>query len=97
MSRLLSQVESIREWFEQDNIDRYKFISSSLLFAYGRRTQSVPDQVDVHVKMIDFAHVFPNVGRDENYLEGLMKLVRFLRQAAAAPVLANDDSHNKGA
>ena len=36
------------------------------------------DPIQLTVKMIDFAHVFPNSnGQDENYLFGLNKLIEY--------------------
>ncbi|CAG2165980.1 unnamed protein product [Oppiella nova] len=65
------QMRAIGEWFETHNTDKWQFISSSLLFAYDC------NQSKALVKMIDFAHVFPNEGRDDNYLFGLNKLITY--------------------
>lgn len=64
-------MKSIEEWFENHNIDKWQFTSSSLLLVYDCN-QSIAT-----VKMIDFAHVFPNQGRDDNYLFGLKKLIQY--------------------
>lgn len=79
-----NQLFEIEHWFTKHNIRRWKFLSSSILFACGEKTINTNINVDGHnnnkrktiVKMIDFAHVFPNDDQelDENYLFGLGKL-----------------------
>jgi len=66
------QMKEIDEWFQTYNVDKWQFISSSLLFAYDC------NQSKALVKMIDFAHVFPNnKGRDNNYMFGLKQLIHY--------------------
>lgn len=74
----LSKLKSIQEWFETVNINHLKFLSSSLLFIHPCDNQFV------HLKMIDFAHVFPNAStnqgdncKDDNYLFGLNKIIYY--------------------
>ncbi|KAH7638096.1 inositol polyphosphate multikinase [Dermatophagoides farinae] len=80
-----NQLSEIEHWFTKHNIRRWKFLSSSILFACGEKTINTNiNNDDGHnnnkrktiVKMIDFAHVFPNDDQelDENYLFGLGKL-----------------------
>lgn len=46
----------------------------------NRRAKEDGDRVPlVQIKMIDFAHVFPSSSKDENYLFGLQKLIRMLK------------------
>ena len=82
-----SQLKSIINWFENDNLNRWKFYSSSLLFAYDSDFKKKrPYSQSILVRMIDFAHVFPNnpeqshyeASRDTNYLYGLHKLDDYL-------------------
>lgn len=70
--KYLAQLRSIQDWFEKDNIKKFKFISSSLLFVHdSTRTRCT-------IKMIDFAHVFPNeLLKDDNYIFGLNKLIEY--------------------
>lgn len=65
------QLKAIQDWFQNYNLDEWQFISSSLLFVYDC------NQSKAMVKMIDFAHVFPNKGLDENYLFGLKMIIQY--------------------
>ncbi|XP_054166336.1 inositol polyphosphate multikinase-like [Oppia nitens] len=65
------QMKVIKEWFDNYNHNKWQFISSSLLFVYDCH------QSKAVVNMIDFAHVFPNDGLDDNYLFGLNKLIQY--------------------
>jgi len=65
------QLKAIHDWFENNNLDKWQFISSSLLLVHDC------NQSKAIVKMIDFAHVFTNKGRDDNYLFGLKKLIQY--------------------
>lgn len=68
----MNQINAIKEWFQNYNINKWKFISSSLLMVHS------VDPIQLTVKIIDFAHVFPNSnGQDENYLFGLNKLIEY--------------------
>nr|XP_027205569.1 inositol polyphosphate multikinase-like [Dermatophagoides pteronyssinus] len=79
----------IENWFIKFNVRRWKFLSSSILFAYGMKTINNNDNDNDNdndkrmtiVKMIDFAHVFPNDDQelDENYLFGLGKLQFYIK------------------
>lgn len=76
---LLAQLEQIQQWFETQRL--FAFYSSSLLIVY----ESQPDRSSgraVHcvVKMIDFAHVFPTLECDTNYLFGICNLIHALRK-----------------
>lgn len=90
LKQYIEQLNEIENWFHVYNIDRWKFISSSLLFAYQITTNpkmndnihsSFSRQPISKVKMIDLAHVFPNQGIDDNYLFGLDKLKHYLQAA----------------
>lgn len=86
LRQYINQLNEIENWFHVHNIDRWKFISSSLLFAYQFSNTKISDtnssrQPISKVKMIDLAHVFPNQGIDENYLFGLGKLKQYLQKA----------------
>lgn len=90
---LLHQLEVIQHWFESQQL--YAFYSSSLLLLY-ESDPVPPSSGDNHskpeanaatgrhcaAKMIDFAHVFPTVERDSNYLFGLRSLMTILRRIA---------------
>ncbi|RWS13487.1 inositol polyphosphate multikinase-like protein [Dinothrombium tinctorium] len=56
LKQLIARLHSIEEWFLRSNVGHLKFISSSLLFVYSLHDNHVKSDV----KMIDFAHVFPN-------------------------------------
>jgi len=71
ITQFKQQMKEIDEWFHTYNVDKWQFISSSLLFAYDC------NQSKALVKMIDFAHVFPHKGRDENYMFGLRQLIQY--------------------
>ena len=77
------QLGKIEKWFRHDNVDRWQFISSSLLMVYGHESATLASQgkLKVIIKVIDFAHVFPNHGVDTNYLFGLSKLKHHLQLA----------------
>jgi len=70
------QVEAILTWFSSQHT--LQFFSSSLLFVFDGANPT-----ELRVKMIDFAHVLPLHGgeeeRDENYLFGLRELLSRLR------------------
>lgn len=63
---------------QQQVCRRFRFISSSLLFAYGQAIDSAEEQVRVTV--IDFGHTFRvNDGQvDANYTNGLQSVISFL-------------------
>ncbi|KAK8786917.1 inositol polyphosphate multikinase-like [Amblyomma americanum] len=80
---LLAQLEHIRRWFETQH--QYAFYSSSVLIVYESQTDSSDSKaVRCVAKMIDFAHVFPTLEYDKNYLHGLCKLISVLREIAHA-------------
>ena len=64
----------------------YKFVSSSLLFIYGRKN----GQVHVDVRMIDFAHTLPPhdqrvTAEEVDYLYGFRNVVANLKLIRSAP------------
>lgn len=72
---ILAELERILDWFLIQK--RFAFYSSSILFVYDA------DDARCSVKLIDFAHVFPSEGPDENYLFGLRNLVEAFRVVAS--------------
>lgn len=86
----VSKMKQLENWFDQDNLNRFEFISSSLLFAFSK---SNSNQMQVDLRMIDFAHVFPLAGskclfegmanQDHNYLFGLRNLIKLFIQIRA--------------
>ncbi|UXI14508.1 hypothetical protein NH340_JMT00451 [Sarcoptes scabiei] len=93
LEQFLNELNPIEEWFEKYNRNRWKFYSSSLLLAYGQLKPNRFNDISVDpqltpksstkvlIRLIDFAHVFPNDGdRDENYLFGISKLKNHLRK-----------------
>lgn len=84
------QLGIIEEWFRTHNVNRWMFISSSLLFVYDHQVQHNALNGDekkssrrvATVKIIDFAHVFPNQsGHDDNYIFGLSNLLHYIQMA----------------
>jgi len=78
IKQYLNILNSLKDWFENDNINNWKFIASSLLFVHSTNI----NDLKVNLKMIDFAHVFPNQSsdntvklKDDNYIFGLNKLI----------------------
>ncbi|KHN77110.1 Inositol polyphosphate multikinase beta, partial [Toxocara canis] len=73
---VLSQLNSIREWFMEQRI--YHFFASSILIIFEACKERPPR---VCVRLIDFSHVFPaEEKRDENYLFGLSNMITFIKQ-----------------
>ena len=83
----LEELKKIAALFETQNT--FNFFASSLLFVYD--AEGVTNNKDqgpeglrqfVKVKMIDFAHVWPNTdqSRDENYLRGVHSLIKLFSQ-----------------
>lgn len=75
---VLRQLHTIRLWFEEQR--HFLFFATSLLLVYDaellRKDKSM---LNVRIRMIDFAHVYPAHGsRDSNYLEGLCKLIQVI-------------------
>lgn len=74
ISKILEEIESLLKWFEEKNINQWRFFSSSLLIIYdsyinaaSKSTNIIQDELSksVKVSMIDFAHVF-HVHDDED-------------------------------
>jgi len=64
VEKILDKLEKLLQWFQKQN--GMQFYGSSLLLVYCSKT------MEVDVRMIDFAHVFYEIGMiDENYLFGL--------------------------
>lgn len=83
----LEELKKIAALFETQTT--FNFFASSLLFVYD--AEGVTNNKDqgpeglrqfVKVKMIDFAHVWPNTdqSRDENYLRGVYSLIKLFSQ-----------------
>ena len=74
----VKQLHQVRDLMSQEK--RYSFISSSLLFAYGRPAAGGDELVKLSV--IDFAHTFrlhhDEERVDQNYLNGLNSLLTFI-------------------
>lgn len=101
------QLSLIRSWFTDKNRHKWKFYSSSILFVYSQleppsgasssspvgHTHGEECKSRALIRMIDFAHVFPNkplsesVGgandspTDDNYIFGLNKLDEYFARA----------------
>lgn len=77
--QFVRQLHQVRDLMSQEK--RYRFISSSLLFAYGRPIAHCSDEL-VKLTVIDFAHTFrlPHSEEqvDQNYLKGLHSLLTFI-------------------
>lgn len=72
--KFLPKLERLKRWFEVQK--SMKFYCSSLFMIYCR------DELEVDVRMIDFAHVFYEPGEtDENYLLGLNCLIRDFKKS----------------
>ena len=96
--KLLEQLNRIQKFFYTQK--EYAFYSSSLLIAYDAdKGDTVVTNVQyedleegqlnskdvIRVKMIDFAHAFPNNGEvDKNYVFGLDNLIQILSAVAQA-------------
>lgn len=76
--KILSQLNSILDWFNNQHL--FRFYSSSLLLVYeGDVTSELADELEI--KLIDFAHVVdieePD-GLDDGYIHGLKHLIMLL-------------------
>lgn len=78
MAEILTQLNSIRLWFEEQR--HFLFYATSLLLVYdAESTRKENGVLNVRIRMIDFAHVYPAHGsRDSNYLDGLCKLIQII-------------------
>lgn len=78
LSEVLSQLNAVRLWFEEQR--HFLFYATSLLFVYDADLLKKGCNIlNVRIRMIDFAHVFPaHDSRDSNYLEGLCKLIQII-------------------
>lgn len=78
LSSVLSGLHAIRHWFEEQR--HFLFYATSLLIVYDAdQLEKKNSNLNVRVRMIDFAHVCPAHGsRDSNYLEGLGNLIKIL-------------------
>jgi len=72
-SRFVEKLQSIRDFMMKQK--QFRFISSSLLFAFDLQTDWIEEKI--HVKMIDFAHTHCYDGIDCNYLEGLNSFIMY--------------------
>jgi len=73
LGEFIKRLKVFQQWMESQN--KLRFYSSSLLFVYDAANN---DGAHCHMKMIDFAHVFPipeNNGRDEGYIIGVRNLI----------------------
>ncbi|GMH44876.1 hypothetical protein BSKO_12833 [Bryopsis sp. KO-2023] len=72
----IPQLLELHSWFQHQRM--FHFYSSSVLIFY-EGSAACPEDLNVRVSMVDFAHTFPAEGRwDENYLEGLTSLIDHL-------------------
>lgn len=78
--RFLLQLYQLRDLMQQHVCRRFRFIASSLLFAYGPSVDSTEELV--RLTFIDFGHTFPveeTGGQlDENFMKGLSSLITFM-------------------
>jgi len=77
LSDILRQLHTIRLWFEEQR--HFSFYATSLLLVYDADSleKSSSSPVDVRIRMIDFAHVYPAHGsHDANYMHGLCNLIQ---------------------
>ncbi len=75
---MLNQLNAVRLWFEEQR--HYLFYATSLLLVYDADLLKKGSNIlNVRIRMIDFAHVFPaHDSQDSNYLEGLCKLIQII-------------------
>lgn len=83
INEMVSQLKSIEQWFVEQR--HFLFFATSLLLAYDadpltRFNRGRSEELNVRVRMIDFAHVYPSVdgSPDSNYLEGIGKLIQII-------------------
>lgn len=78
-------------WFEEQR--HFLFYATSLLLAYDAdKLRGDKSFLDVRVRMIDFAHVYPAQGTlDTNYLEGLSKLISIMESLYERDIIPTDD------
>nr|CAG4643412.1 EOG090X0AVR [Ilyocryptus agilis] len=88
VSQILSELHAIRIWFEEQR--HFLFFATSLLLVYDADLlEKKKSNLNVRVRMIDFAHVYPAHGsRDSNYLHGLCNLIQIFED------FYNDSSPN---
>jgi 1D-myo-inositol-tetrakisphosphate 5-kinase/inositol-polyphosphate multikinase len=71
MARILNQVESLQEWFDENNV--LSFFSSSILIVYDETGVAL-------LRMVDFGHVRRGHGGDEGYKVGLETVSSIFRE-----------------
>ncbi|KAI9555065.1 hypothetical protein GHT06_020365 [Daphnia sinensis] len=78
LAEILRQLNAVRMWFEEQR--HFLFYATSLLLVYDADLLKERSNVlNVRIRMIDFAHVYPaHNSRDANYLEGLCKLIQII-------------------
>jgi 1D-myo-inositol-tetrakisphosphate 5-kinase/inositol-polyphosphate multikinase len=78
LAEVLNQLNAVRLWFEEQR--HYLFYATSLLLVYDAELLKKGSNIlNVRIRMIDFAHVFPaHDSQDSNYLEGLYKLIEII-------------------
>lgn len=78
LDEILRQLNAVRLWFEEQR--HFLFYATSLLLVYDAALLKESSNVlNVRIRMIDFAHVYPaQNSRDANYLEGLGKLIQII-------------------
>lgn len=83
----IKQIEEIYNWFKKQT--KYHFYSSSLLIVYESDLEDLFTTNELNefileklicVKMIDFTHVCPSNSIDENYLFGIERVLKQLKQ-----------------
>lgn len=73
----IAQLLELKTWFQHQQ--HFRFYSSSILILY-EGSAACPEDLNLRVCMVDFAHTFAAEGKkDCNFLEGLTSLIECLR------------------
>jgi hypothetical protein len=88
---MLEKLHEIKKYFRMQT--KYRFIGSSLLFIYD----GANEKPDVRVKMLDFAHTSyhpeENRIRDESYLDGTDKVIKYFENIVDEVKFAKGITH----
>ncbi|WZN59643.1 inositol polyphosphate multikinase [Chloropicon roscoffensis] len=68
---LVSRLQDLERWSEAQRL--YHFYSASVLVVY-EGSASAPEDLNLNLKLIDFAHAHPAITRDDNFVSGLASL-----------------------
>jgi len=74
----IAKLYELLDWFE--NNTQYSFIGTSLLLMYDGKVALEPTDVQVDVKVIDFAHIDKTGKRDDGYIFGLKNLIKIFEE-----------------